>query len=76
MALNVYPNPSSQFIVLDINLTSNETVKIMDNQGKIVYSFDFQSGTEPMVNISALSAGVYYLHIGESAQHQGSFVKK
>ncbi len=76
IVVNVYPNPSSQFIVLDINLTSNETVKIMDNQGKIVYAFDFQSGTEPMVNISALSAGVYYLHIGESVQHQGSFVKK
>ena len=51
-------------------------VNIMDNQGKQVYSFDFQPGTEPMVNISALSAGVYYVHVGESALHQGSFVKK
>lgn len=76
LSVNIYPNPSSDFIIMEINRSSSELVRILDNQGKLVYSFEYQAGTEPMVNISALSSGVYYVHLGDEAVYQTSFVKK
>ena len=76
ITVNVYPNPSSQFIIMEIDALSNEEVKILDNQGKLVYSFTYEKGTEPMVNIAALSNGVYYVHVGDDSLYQTSFVKK
>jgi hypothetical protein len=61
---------------MEINRSSSELVRILDNQGKLVYSFEYQAGTEPMVNISALSSGIYYVHLGDEAVYQTSFVKK
>jgi len=76
LSVNIYPNPSSDFIIMEINRSSSELVRILDNQGKLVYSFEYQAGTEPMVNISALSSGIYYVHLGDEAVYQTSFVKK
>lgn len=76
VSINIYPNPSSDFIIMEVNRSSNELIRILDNQGKLVYSFEYQAGTEPMVNISSLSSGVYYVHLGDESIYQSSFVKK
>ena len=76
LAVNVYPNPSSDFIILDVNLTENKIVNIVDGQGKLVYNFEFQKGTEPMININALSAGTYYILVDGYTDYAASFVKK
>jgi pimeloyl-ACP methyl ester carboxylesterase len=76
VSVNVYPNPSSDFIIVDLNLMENKVINILDNQGKIVYNFEFQKGTEPMINISALSSGNYYILIDGYTDYQASFVKK
>lgn len=76
ISLNVYPNPSSQFIILETDLKTDERVQILDVLGKQVYSFDYKAGTEPMINISSLSQGQYFIQFEGSSNHQGSFVKK
>jgi pimeloyl-ACP methyl ester carboxylesterase len=76
LSVNVYPNPSSDFIIVDLNLTENNRVNIIDNQGKLVYNFEFQKGTEPMINISALSNGTYYILLDGYKDYAASFVKK
>ena len=76
LSVNVYPNPSSDFIIVDLNLTENNRVNIIDNQGKLVYTFEFQKGTEPMINISALSNGTYYILLDGYKDYAASFVKK
>jgi pimeloyl-ACP methyl ester carboxylesterase len=76
VSVNVYPNPSSDFIIIDLNLKENKVINILDNQGKVVYNFEFQKGSEPLINISALSAGNYYILIDGYTDYQASFVKK
>lgn len=75
LSVNIYPNPSSEFIIIDMNLAENKIVNIVDSQGKLVYSFGFQKGTEPMINISALSKGNYYVLLEGSTDYAASFVK-
>ena len=76
LKVNVYPNPSTDFIIIDLNLSENKIVNIVDNQGKLVYTFEFQKGTEPMINISALSKGNYHILLDGYIDYAASFVKK
>lgn len=76
LSVNVYPNPSADFIIIDLNLKENKKVNIVDSQGKLVYNFEFQKGTEPMININALSSGTYYILIDGYTDYASSFVKK
>ena len=74
--LNIYPNPSSQYIIVDARFEENKTMNIIDSQGKSVFTFDYIKGTEPMINVASLSSGKYYLHVDGQIDYLGSFIKK
>ncbi|MFL5763994.1 MAG: peptide-N-glycosidase F-related protein [Bacteroidia bacterium] len=64
-SLNVYPNPGSGQVFIDVNLTARHdgTIEIRDVLGKKVYGYEFQSLTAESVeaDLSSLNAGVYFV---------------
>ena len=66
----VYPNPASDFIKLDMNVSAmNSSVEIYDAYGKQVMNVIY---TGEVIDISKLTAGVYFVKTG-SGTHK--FVK-
>lgn len=61
-SINVYPNPTSDFINITTEIQGNKTVNIYDISGKNVYSTEF-SGTNKSIETVSLSNGVYNLVI-------------
>ena len=60
-AIKIYPNPTTSFIniVGENNQLKNSTTQIKNYLGEIIYSGPFDS----QINISELSAGIYFLSI-------------
>jgi hypothetical protein len=58
--LNIYPNPSSDFINLkDIDLTQVEKIELIDGMGKIVENFEIKT----LLNLEHVKNGNYILKI-------------
>ncbi len=61
----IYPNPSNSYITIESNFSSNIQYKIFSQLGKLVKSGIINSSTHH-INLSDLSANVYYITIGSS----------
>lgn len=72
-SINAYPNPAHNFIT--INTPKNGFVKILDGQGRIVYSKNtFNSITT--IDLSSLISGIYFIRIEtENTIEQTRFIK-
>ena len=57
---NIYPNPTSDFLVIDDNLLKKD-ITIIDVSGKIVLRKT--NFTDKKINISTLNEGVYFIQI-------------
>ncbi|MGH2667429.1 T9SS type A sorting domain-containing protein [Flavobacterium sp.] len=70
----VYPNPASDFIMISntSNIEINE-VNIVDVNGRTVKLFNPKSDQDVKMNISDLTAGIYFMDINTS---EGSATKK
>ncbi len=67
-ALTVYPNPSTDFFIIDIELFQQENVslKLYNNLGKTVFSSHSENKKlvyNENINTSKLNAGIYFLEI-------------
>ncbi len=63
-ALNIFPNPSADFITINTPInTLGKTYKISNNLGQIVLQSSIANSAT--IDISRLSNGFYYLTIGE-----------
>lgn len=63
---NIYPNPTSQHITVNINNFSNQTnTEITDLTGKIIQSELIQSSNQ-VIDVSSLSKGVYLIKLIDS----------
>ncbi|MFK8038261.1 MAG: T9SS type A sorting domain-containing protein [Crocinitomicaceae bacterium] len=66
LTMDIYPNPADQNItVTTSNLT--ETIEIFNTVGKLVSTVNNPGSTE-VINISALSAGVYFVSVKGNGQ--------
>ncbi|HNR21180.1 MAG TPA: T9SS type A sorting domain-containing protein, partial [Bacteroidia bacterium] len=78
-AIDIYPNPATDKIKIDVALTETEDLKIMliDMQGKSVEIREI-AGTAGIAQIEfstiGLNAGVY--HVAVTDAHRNSFVKR
>jgi hypothetical protein len=62
-ALNVYPNPASEYFFVEGNFDEVATVKLMDLTGREFYreQVDFEGGAKVTVPTNGLAAGTYLL---------------
>jgi hypothetical protein len=61
-----YPNPAQDNIFLQFNATQQHTVKVLNAIGEIV--LDKSMHSDGVIDISFLSPGVYFIHVGNSVQ--------
>lgn len=74
--VEIYPNPSHQFLTLNYNLNNDTKVKVFDITGKEVLSFDLlKSQNTIIVETLNLKSGLYLL-IGLNENGQKVFSKK
>ncbi|MCC6370318.1 MAG: T9SS type A sorting domain-containing protein [Bacteroidia bacterium] len=57
--VTVFPNPANNFIQIGSNITGEFDVTLFDIEGKTVY----KSRNEKRINVSGLSAGVYFIKL-------------
>jgi hypothetical protein len=71
-ALNIYPNPASEYIDIDENL-SQSNIELFSSMGQKI---NFPK-SENRIDISFLAEGIYFIVIKDgNSQKKGSFIKK
>ena len=76
--INVYPNPASLMVNIEIETADNASVEIMDVKGSFVKSVSTLKSGVNTIDISDLNAGVYFLNIYNNdavIRHQLSVTK-
>jgi len=79
--INLYPNPVSQTLNIKFNQvrTENTSIRIMDVTGRVIMSTSNVNAHDDIstINVSALSAGVYFIGISNAETQQTiKFVKE
>ena len=65
-AIKVYPNPSNDFINVDLSSVSEdiEEIVVTDITGKLLEAIDVDSKTTVQIDLSSYAHGVYHIRIG------------
>lgn len=72
--LSVYPNPSNEYVNIQLNNASNLLINIYSLEGKLVLSEDYD--TARALNVAALSKGLYFIStVSEGINYVTKFVK-
>lgn len=77
VSLNIYPNPTSDFISINLKENTNLDYKLLDLSGKEIESGTL-SNLENKINLNALNTAVYLLNIYQNSKQLKSYkiVKK
>ena len=73
-SLNVYPNPATQFITVDLqkNISGSTIVELTDVSGKLLFKTNegvLATGNHTLtIDVSEFSQGIYYLRIQDEKQ--------
>jgi hypothetical protein len=59
---NVYPNPASTLLTIELNSSSAKTIQVMDLSGRIVLSAS-SSSEKTDLDVSGLANGIYYVKL-------------
>ena len=70
--IQIYPNPTVDYLMINLDDISTATLRIMDNQGRLVSEQTLQTG-ENELSLSAYSAGIYLFQI---LTEEGSMIQK
>lgn len=66
-SLKVYPNPSSEFIVVDKpEIKSNVNIAIYNISGQEVFNNNFSSSEQIKINVSSFQKGIYFVKLSDS----------
>ena len=71
--ISVYPNPAKDVINVNSSINSFNSVSIVDLNGRVVKSLNFNAVTEAQINISDLASGIYVMNINSEKE---TFSKK
>ena len=63
--VNVYPNPSTDFVNISWQETTPQSIQLLDLSGKIVYSLSENDlfGNSAVISTTNISSGIYLLNI-------------
>lgn len=62
--LNIYPNPSSRYISIDSKKIVGEKIKIINLEGKTVFSSTIKKNVTT-IDLNSFSSGIYTIHTGK-----------
>ncbi|MGH1337773.1 MAG: DUF7619 domain-containing protein [Aureispira sp.] len=67
MALKVYPNPTQDYITIELSEEATATITILNNLGQVILSKP-STGKNTSIQLKQLPAGIYYLSIHDGVQ--------
>ena len=67
ISFNIYPNPSSGILFIDLEKNENTPFQIFNDLGKIVYQ-GIANQNKLELNIAALHQGIYFIKIGNQTK--------
>ncbi len=78
LAFELYPNPSAAAIILELNQKEQVEIQIFNNLGQLVKHAIAKDEKTIMINVEALSKGLYFVKISNTDGNIGaqSFIKK
>jgi hypothetical protein len=62
MKLKVYPNPTDNFVIVELDTHKETTITILNNLGQAIHT-QHSTNNRTQVSLEKLPAGIYYLHI-------------
>ena len=62
----IYPNPTTNFIIIELEKNVNAEILVYDINGKIVIKDKLNDAQQKQLNFSFLTQGNYFLHINIS----------
>ncbi|MFD1552935.1 hypothetical protein DNU06_15975 [Putridiphycobacter roseus] len=65
-AILIYPNPTTDILIVEMDEQKALDIKIYDAVGKVVYSQSTSNTAKVEINISELAAGQYYIHLSNN----------
>ena len=75
-ATNIYPNPATDYVIIDIEDENEFNYVIMDLNGRIIRE-GYSLGNKTQVSLDNVSAGIYIIEIyGSRSKHQGKLIKE
>jgi hypothetical protein len=66
--IKVYPNPSSNYLKIDLQNINNASIRVFDITGKLILTEEKYFSNQS-INISNLKAGVYFVRISKDKNH-------
>lgn len=61
--LNLYPNPTSGELVINLNNGTFSKVVVMDATGKVIYTSNYDAVTTQKINLQGFSQGIYTVEV-------------
>jgi hypothetical protein len=67
-AITIYPNPSSDFLNIDLSSANEEvqSIFLVDITGKLIQTIDVRENTYVSLNVSSLASGFYHVKISSA----------
>lgn len=62
--ISVYPNPATEYIVIE-NLKTNSNIELFDSSGKLIKTVYNIKHSKEEINIKNIPSGIYYIKIDE-----------
>ena len=67
--LDIYPNPATNELrIINYNPQNNNNLAIYDIYGKEILNISIENTTSPIINISNLSSGIYFVKLEDNGQ--------
>jgi len=68
---SIYPNPTNDFLQINITTTTKTTVRLTDITGRIVQKVDLEIGnSSKKIDLAEFASGIYQLMIDSENKHQ------
>jgi hypothetical protein len=63
--LNVYPNPATEYVMVDIPSKSATTIEVFNVLGSKVRTYQHENGAQARLDLTDLQKGVYFIRIND-----------
>lgn len=66
--VNVYPNPSTDYVMVETKSTNAATINVYSLNGQLVISIQSNNLSEEKIDVSVLQKGIYLLEINQGSE--------
>jgi len=76
LKMQLYPNPTLNYVTINVDFDEEYTVQIFNSLGQLEYEYQEKNNSEVVVDVNNFTTGVYYVVVNGESAYSTSFVKK